>query len=123
MKKLFAVILILALLLPAASLALDREIDFYYGYAHIEIAKDGSPFMSVIYFAEDQTCYYLTQLFRHDEPGLGRAYVGTWGYTADGDVFAKTGDNTSRTFAISSLGAIVDKETMEVFDRFDALMK
>ena len=123
MKKIVILLLVVSLLLPAAAFALDREVDPYYGYAHIEIAKDGSPFMSVIYFAEDQTCYFLTQLFRHDEPGLGRAYVGTWGYTADGDVFAKTGDNTTRTFKISSLGSIVDMDTMEVFERFDGLMK
>lgn len=123
MKKLLALILILSLLIPAASFALDREVDPYYGYAHIEVSKDGTPFMSVIYFAENQTCYFLTQMFWADEPGLGRAYIGTWGYTADGDVYAKTGDNTDITFAISSLGSLVDKETMDVYEPFSCLMK
>ena len=123
MKKILSFILILVLVFPALAFAEEYEIDEFYGYAHMEVSADGSPVMYMIYFAPDQTCYFTVQSFRHEEPGLGRAYVGTWGYTADGDVFAKTGDNTSRTFAISSLGSIVDKETMEVFDRFDALMK
>ena len=123
MKKLIALSLILAVLLPAAALAFDRELDTDYGYAHMEIAKDGSPFMAVIYFAEDQTCYYLAQMFRQDEPGLGRAYVGIWGYTSDGSIFAKVGENTTRTFKISSLGGLVDMDTMEVFESFSTLMK
>ena len=123
MKKLLAVILILAMLLPAAATALEREVDYYYGYGHIEVTKSGTPFIAVIYFAEDQTCYYLAQMFKSDEPGLGRAYVGTWGYTADGKVFAKIGENTSATFSISSLGSIIDTETMDVYEKFDALMK
>lgn len=123
MKRFFLFLLSLSLMLPAAALALDREVDPYYGYAHIEVSKDGVPFMTVIYFSEDQTCYYLTQLFQSDGVGLGRAYVGMWGYTADGEVFAKTGDNTTRTFHITSLDDLVDVETMEVFERFSALMK
>lgn len=123
MKKLMTITLILALLLPAVCLAETNQVDEYYGYAHMEVAKDGSPFMSVIYFAPDQNCYFLTQMFWHDEPGLGRAYVGTWGYTADGLVFAKTGENTSKTFKVTSLGSVVDTETMEVYISFDALMK
>ena len=123
MKRIVTLFLVLALALPAAACASDPEVSEYYGYGHIEIAKDGSPYISIIYFAPDQTCYYTTQLFRHDEPGLGRSYVGTWGYTADGHVFAKTGENTTRTFTITSAGGIVDKDTMEVFIMFDALMK
>jgi len=122
MKRFVTLFLALALILPAASLAADPEVSKYCGYAHIEIAKDGSPVVTVIYFAQDQTCYYLAQAFRHDETGLGRSYIGTWGYTADGNVFAKTGDNTSRTFGIASDGSLVDKETWEVFSMFDALM-
>jgi hypothetical protein len=123
MRKLITVILILALLLPAAAMALDKEIDFYYGYAHIEILRDGSPVMYTIYFAEDQTCYFNVQAFYHDEPGIGRSHVGVWGYTADGEVFAKTGNNTDITFHINSSGALVDKETMQVYEPISALFK
>lgn len=122
MKKLLTAILILALILPAAALAAEKEVDFFYGYAHIEVSKAGTPFMSMIYFNQDQTCYYVAQMFHDDKPGIGRAYVGTWGYTASGDVFAKTGDNTTITFAITSMGSIVDRETLEVYFPVDALM-
>ncbi|MBO7663633.1 MAG: hypothetical protein J6U01_09710 [Clostridia bacterium] len=121
MKKTIALILILALVVPVSSLALDREIDYFGGYAHIEIRKDNSPVMYMIYFAEDYTCYYLVQSFDTDGPGLGRSFVGTWGYTADGSVHAKIGNNTSITFKISSLGSIVDMETMQVYEFFDGL--
>lgn len=124
MRKLIALVLILVLALPAAAFADDvREVDYYYGYGHIEIAKDGSPYMSIIYFAQDHTCYYLTQMFWHDEPGLGRSYIGTWEYTDNGEVFAKTGNNTSMTLHITMFGSLVDTETMAVYEKFDALMK
>ena len=122
MKRLLAVLLILSVLLSSAALAAEREIDFYYGYAHLEVTKDGSPVMYVIYFSEDYTCYFLVQAFHKDKPGLGRSYVGHWSYTADGDVFAKTGENTDITFKISSLGSIVDRSTMQVYEPFDALI-
>ena len=125
MKKLLSLILVFAVLLPVVSLASDIEIDFYYGYAHMELTTDGAPFMSVIYFAEDHACYYLAQLFRHDEPGIGRAYVGTWEYTDEGYVYAKIGENTDITFKLVSIAgslSLVDRSTMQVYEQFDILM-
>lgn len=124
MKKLIALFFALALAVSAAScesMPFD-EYCYYYGYGHIEVAKDGSPYMSIIYLAEDHTCYYLTQMFSTDEPRLGRAYVGTWETLDDGKIFAKIGENTSRTLKLSALGSLVDVDTMEVFSPFDALM-
>lgn len=123
MKKLITIILVLAVLLPVSALALDREVDPFYGYAHMEVSASGVPFMTVIYFAENKVCYFLTQMFFSDKPGTGRAYIGTWEYTSDGDVFAKVGDNVSKTFKITSLGSLVDRNTMEVYEEFSALMK
>ena len=124
MKKLAALILALVLVLPVSALAFEDEIDTDYGYAHMEVSSDGSPYMAVIYFAEDHTCYYLAQFFHHDAPGIGRAYVGTWEYTDEGYVHAKIGENSEITFRVfSSMNAIVDRKTMDVYDRFDALMK
>ena len=123
MKKLVILILALSLLLPAVAFAADKEVSEFYGYCHLEVAKDGTPFMSVIFFAPDQTCYFVTQMFRHDEPGLGRSYVGFWGYTSDGGVFAKVGDNVTLNFTISSFGDIVDKNTLDVYSKFDTLLK
>lgn len=122
MKKLITVILILFLLLPAAALAESTpEIDFYYGYAHIEVTRQGLPVMYMIYFAEDHTCYFTVQAFNSDSPSIGRAHVGTWEYTPDGEVYAKTGENTDITFHIVKSGSIVDKSTMQVYLKVDAL--
>lgn len=120
--KRFLALFVLLVLLPVASLSDNPEIDFYSGYAHMEVLKDGSPAMYMIYFAEDYTCYFLVQTFHTDGPGLGRSYVGHWSYTADGDVYAKTGENTDITFKLSSLGSIVDRSTMQVYEPFSALM-
>ena len=123
MKRFFILIMILALVVPVASFALEREIDYFGGYAHMDIKKDHAPVMYMIYFSEDYTCYYLVQSFYTDGPGLGRSYVGTWGYTAEGDVHAKVGDNVSITFRISSTGAIVDMDTMQVYEYFNGLFR
>ena len=124
MKKLILVSLVLVLLLlPPSALALEAEIDYYCGYGCIQVAKDGSPYIAVIYFAEDHTCYYMVQLFRHGESGLGRVHVGFWGYNADGTIFAQTGDNTTSTFKITSLGSIVETSTLEVYNPFDGIMQ
>jgi len=123
MKKIVAMILILTLLLSAAAMAdTNDSVDEYYAYAHASVAKDGSPIMMIIYFAKDQTCYYVAQAFHHDSAGIGRAYVGTWGYTADGYIFAKIGDNTSLKLKPSVLGSLVDTETMSVYEPFSVLM-
>lgn len=122
MKKLITIILILAMLLPAVTLAEEnKEIDYYGGYAHIEISKDDTPIMYVIYFAEDYKCYFLAQAFDSKRPTIGRAFVGNWGYTSDGEVHAVTGENTEITFHITSFGDIVDKETMQVYEYFSGL--
>lgn len=124
MKKLIALFFALALVFSAAScesMPFD-EYGYFYGYGHIEVAKSGAPYMAILYLAEDHTCYYLTQMFNTDEPRLGRAYVGTWETLDDGKIFAKIGENTSRTLKLSALGSLVDVDTMEIFSPFDALM-
>ena len=122
MKKLITIILALALILPVSTLAVDKEVSEFFGYAHINTEKDGAPYMSMIYFCKDQTCYYYTQMFHAGETGFGRAYVGIWGYTADGDVFAKVGNSDSAkiVFAITESGAIVDRASMDVFEPISA---
>ena len=123
MKRLLAVFLALVLLFPVVSLADPNQVDEYYGYAQIEVTKSGAPYMNFLYFKPDQTCYYLTQLFHDDQPGLGRAYVGTWGYTAEGKVFAKVGDNVTLTLGFTSDGtALVDLEHEHVYYKISALM-
>lgn len=112
MKKLLIAFLILALLLPTAAFADDSFIGCYASY---DLLKDGTPDMQTIYFAEDGTCYYLTQIFHKDEPGFGRAYVGTW-TVEDGQLVAKTGNNTSMTFRFSDdYSAAVEMKNLIMF--------
>ena len=120
MKKLVAVVLLLAMIAPAAVLA--EEISNYYGYAHIGVERSGAPVMYVIYLREDYTCYYLAQVFGEDKPLLGRAYVGTWGYTKEGNIHAVTGENTEITFTQTSFGSLCDLENMEIYEQIDCLM-
>ena len=123
MKKLLC--LVLVLLLPVFAFADGFELDEFTCYAHTELTETGAPYMSVIYFAPDGTCFYLAQMFLADEPGLHRAYVGTWEYTSDGCVYAKIGDNTDTTFKpVEFLGdvTLVERGTLQVYSPFDVLM-
>ncbi|MBO7662896.1 MAG: hypothetical protein J6U01_05955 [Clostridia bacterium] len=125
MKKLIALFFALALAVSAAScesMTID-EFCYYYGYGHIEVTKSGAPAMSIIYLAEDHTCYYLTEMFNKEAPVFGRAYVGTWELMADGSIFAQVGENATRTLKPSVMNTLVDVETLEVFSSFDALMR
>ena len=100
MKKLITVILILALILPAAALASGMNSPVGC-WAQYELLTTGAPSMCMLYLAENHTCYYVIQSFHEDEPGLGRQFVGTWEQQADGTVLAKTGNNTSTTLRFS----------------------
>lgn len=91
MKKLITIILILALLLPAAALAAGPA----GCWAEYEQLTTGAPSMIMLFLAEDGSCYYIIQAFDKDKPGLGRQFVGTWETLPDGTVEAKTGNNTS----------------------------
>ena len=97
MKRFFALLLVLVLLLSASALA-----DGVVGcWAHYELLTTGCPSMTMLYLAEDHTCYYLIQSYDHDEPGIGRTFVGTWEMQADGTVLAKTGNNSDTVLYFS----------------------
>ena len=125
MKKLVSVLFALILFFSAASCdsVPFEEYCYYEGYGHIEVLKSGAPYMAILYLAEDHTCYYLTQMFNTDEPRLGRAYVGTWETLDDGKIFAKIGENSSRTLKPSAMDCLVDVETLEVFSPFSVLFR
>ena len=105
MKKLLTVCLILALFLPAASLA--DEQDVIGCWSSYETLNTGAPYITSVFLSEDHTCYFVSQFFKPDEAGVGRAYVGTWEYNNDGTVYVKTGNNTyiTLTFSDSYVGA------------------
>jgi len=91
MKKLIAVLLIIALFLPAIALAEGSVVGCW---AHYELLKTGAPSMEMLYLAEDHTCYFIIQSFHEDSAWIGRTYVGTWTLQDNGTVLAKTGENT-----------------------------
>jgi hypothetical protein len=97
MKKLITIILIVAMILPAAVIAEEGMTSPVGCWAGYELQTTGTPAMYMIYLAEDHICYYLIQSYNKDEPDLGRQFVGTWEQKADGSVSAKTGNNTTTT--------------------------
>ena len=114
MKKLLTIILILALLLPGIALAADS--DAVGCWVHYEKLTTGTPSCTMLYLAENHVCYFLIQAFHEDEPGLGRAFVGTWDWDSDGIVIAKTGNNTTTTLAFyPTYQVAIDKETGSIF--------
>lgn len=112
MKKLITVFLILALILPAAAIADDSDIIGVW--VSTEILEEGSPQMSYLYLAEDHTCYFVIQMFHKNEPGIGRQYVGKWETLSSGDIYAKTGNNTSTTMRVSGNYAM-NRETGTIY--------
>lgn len=124
MKKLLAIILIVALLLPFSAFADDSDV--VGCWAHYELLTTGCPYMQMIYLAPDHTCYALLQSFDHDEAGLGRTYVGTWEMQSDGTVLAKTGNNSSTVLYFSpEYQAAVNTKTLAVFinlSSFDSML-
>ena len=113
MKKTFAFILILALLLPLSAFA--DESDVVGCWTSYSVQTTGAPSMEMLYLAEDHTCYFVIQSFRPDEPGLGRSFVGTWELLDNNTVYAKTGNNSDITLSLYSSNLAIDKSTLAVF--------
>ena len=90
MKKIAALILAAALLFSACAFADDEDV--VGCWAQYTLLTDGAPNMSMIYLAENHTCYYVVQSFHPDEVGLGRTYIGTWSMLSNGTVNAKVGN-------------------------------
>ena len=113
MKKIAALILAAALLFSACAFADDADV--VGCWACYEMLTDGAPAMSMLYLSDDHTCYYLIQSFHPDEPGLGRAYVGTWEIQNDGSIYAKTGNNTETILQLYSSNIAIEKSSLNVF--------
>ena len=123
MKKLITVLLILALILPAAALA-DDPLDFYAGYAHVEMVESekDAPFMSIIKFDENGKCYYSEQQFFPDRPGTANAMIGTWESVDEETILIKIGrTNASITFHILKNGDLINTDTMQIYNRVNAI--
>ena len=113
MKKLFVLILSLVLLLPVLAAADDSSV--VGCWASYQLLTDGAPCLTMLYLAEDHTCYYLTQMYHPDREGIGRTYIGSWEIQADGSIFVKTGNNSSVTLSFYNSENFALSDTMEVF--------
>ena len=118
MKKLLAVIMILALLLPAASgTALTLSEWMVWGsWNHFETTNNGM-LLTSIYLEEDGIAYFMTQLFSDGAPGFGRAYVGSWEITNDRYVHIVTGQNTSIDRCFKDYNEMDDQATGSMYFR------
>ena len=90
MKKLITIILIIALLLPAAALADESGITGFW--AHCGMNEDNTPFMIVYYLSEDHVCYYLLKSFSSFYGYVERDEVGTWELQEDGTIKTVVGN-------------------------------
>lgn len=121
MKKLITVVLILALLLPAAALA--DESDFIGCWAHYDRLESGAPSISVLYLAEGNVCYYVAQYFHADSAGPGRTYIGTWEMDSSNTLTAQIGENTKISLYLSAQGgAALDTKTFDLYVNLKSLM-
>ena len=99
MKKLIVAILIMSFLTPVVAMA--DNLSIVGCWAHYELLNTGTPYIYVLYFAEDHHCYFLGQAYKTDEPWLGRTHAGTWDVLQDGTIYAETGEGTHMEFTFS----------------------
>ena len=113
MKKLLAVFLIFALLLPVAAFADDSDV--VGCWASYQLLTTGCPCMTMLYLADDYTCYYFTQMYEHDEVGLGRTFIGSWEMQRDGSVFVKIGNYATLTLELYGSNNFAVSDTLDVY--------
>ena len=113
MKKLLAVFLILALLLPVAAFADDSDV--VGCWASYQLLTTGCPCMTMLYLADDYTCYYFTQMYEHDEVGFGRTFIGSWEMQRDGSVFVKIGNYATLTLELYGSNNFAVSDTLDVY--------
>ena len=123
MKRLITIILVLALLLPAAALAESDEparLNTDKAYALIKIEKDGTPHLYAIYCNDDGTCYYFAFECISGFPSSSSILFGKWEYTETNEVKVTLLDRSVKIFHIMK-NSIIDTETMECYWSFPTL--
>lgn len=118
MKKLIALILITALLLPFSAFA-DTDIPAWMmegSWNHFESTAYGM-LLTSIYLDEDGTAYFVTQLFNAEGPGLGRAFRGTWEKTGVDTVHVVTGKNSSLDLTYCTYNMMFDYDLRNYYFR------
>lgn len=118
MKRLIAIILILALLLPAAALAADVPAWLIDGaWTHLEDNGEGSCSLISVYLTEDGKAYYVAQVFGSEEPSFGRAFVGSWTFTGPDTINVIIGNNATMDLVYKSFNMMVNFKTLDYYFR------
>lgn len=97
MKRIL-ILLLLLLLISSAALADPADYIGTWIYSVKNASGDGWQFQIFI-LDEDGSCYYSNQMYSSDEPGFGRAFVGSWREIRNG-VHIKYGNNTEDDFIL-----------------------
>lgn len=116
MKKIFALILVLALVLPAAALSSVEAWLIEGAWTHVEDTESGKLITSM-YLEEDGKAYFVTQMFYSEEPGLGRSFVGSWEFTGPDTIHVITGNNSSIDLTYHSFNMMFDHELHDYYFR------
>ena len=115
MKKLIILLLVVLLAVPVSSSAVAP---FLYEGAWTNTASltDGVC-LTTIYLEEDGTAYFMTQMFRSGEVGIGRAFVGTWEPSGSDYVHVTTGNNSSVDLLYCTFNMMYDEATRAMYFR------
>ena len=98
MKKLLAVVLILALLLPASSLAVEplseSEQRYVGGWAMYASRNNGTILHFSLTFTEDRSVYLRTLTIKNGVPDYNNLSSGTWQELLDGTIYLTLSGNS-----------------------------
>lgn len=117
MKKTFALLLVLAIVFPVVSLAVNVEEWLIEGsWNHFEHTDDGM-LLTSMYLTEEGTAYYVTQLFNSDGPVYGRSFLGSWKKTGLNTIHVVIGNNSSLDLTYYTYNMMYDHELRNYYFR------
>ena len=116
MKKLLALLLILAITMPAVSTASVSAWMLEDTWTHTEYTTSGV-WITSICLTEDGVAYYVVQTFSDGEPGFGRSYVGSWEFTGPDTILVIIGENTEIELFYQTYNLMYNTETKDMYFR------
>ena len=121
MKKLITIILIMAMILPAAALA-DMDPGMYEGaWTCHEFTTDGGVVLTTVYLDEGGIAYFMIQSFSPEKLGLGRAFVGSWEVTGPDMIHVVCGNKATLDLLYCSYNMMYETTTRDQY--FRAIMR
>ena len=117
MKKCLSIILIVSLVLFCVSFASAVSPTFIEGaWTHLEDTENGCLITS-LYLTEEGTAYFVTQLFRDNEPAIGRAFVGSWSFIDRNKIHIITGNSATLDLTYCSFNMMFDNDLRDYYFR------